>query len=365
MRPKSKIVMTGILLVALILACIPSSVYGALYGYGAESELFSCYKGMTEDEIYNLKKNDTADDLIMEIIDLEKALPQMDDKIAILPHLTALVDKGDEFTEDELIELIKRSDTDVGLDSAFIKMYVHKGADVSKLLLLLEDESIDPATKEYIVSKGDFSKNELCEIFQSNKDTTAVIAMKKLAVLDEDLAYELAVPILTISDNQATSEQYISACLGIAQYYENHKLSSEEDRDGFLKMKESAITELKKLYDTSTDELVKNHAIYALARMADDEVFKYIIESEEIDFYLKVTTIERNVPLMVSAVRKASSMEEIQTVIDAMKLHPITEVGQALSKAVSSEILPKTQEIEEVIEYIKKEGIGGVDKYEK
>jgi hypothetical protein len=99
--------------------------------------------------------------------------------------------------------------------------------------------------------------------------------------------------------------------------------------------------------------------------MADDEVFKYIIESEDIDFYLKVTTIERNIPLMVNTVRKAACVEEIQTVITAMKLHPITEVGQALSKAVSSEILPKTQEIEEIIEYIKKEGIGGVDKYEE
>ena len=36
MRSKSKIAMTGILLVALILTCIPSSAYGALYESGSE-----------------------------------------------------------------------------------------------------------------------------------------------------------------------------------------------------------------------------------------------------------------------------------------------------------------------------------------
>lgn len=360
MRTKCKLAMTVILSVALVLTCIPSSAYGAMYESG--SEVFSCYRGMLEEDIYALKKSDSAKDLISEIITLERALPTMDDKIAILPHLTALVEKGDEFTEDELIELIKGADTDVGLDSAFVKMYVQKGGDSSKLLLLLKDDSIDPATKEYIVSKGEYSKDELCEIFRNNEDTTAVIAMKKLAVLDEDLAYELALPILTVSNGQATSEQCISACLGLAQYFEHHK-PSDEDEDSFLMMKERTVAELKNLYATSKDELVQSHAIYALARMADEEIFDYIIESEEIDFYLKVSTIERNVPLMTSIVRNAASQEDVKTVLTAMRILPVMEVGQELSNAVSSGKLQKTQEVDSVIEYVKKEGIGGLDKY--
>ena len=363
MRTKRKLAITGILSVALILTCIPSSVYGALYESG--SELFSCYKGMTEDEIYSLKKNDSANDLIEEIMGLEKELPKMDDKMAILPHLTALVDKKDEFTDDELLELIKRTDTDTGLDSAFVKMYVGKGADASKLLPLLEDENVDLEVKEYIVAIGDFSKEELRSIFLNNDDSVSVIAMKKLTVLDEAVAYEIASQLLRDDSHQMTSEQYVSACLGIAEHFEVYQPVSESDRKAFSEERLRAISLLWNLYYANSDELVQDQAIYALGRMHDYDVFKSIIESSKIDFYLKVTVIEENAALMVDLVSNASSLEEIEIVVTAMSLHPITDVGEVLSEVVTNGRLLETKEIKELIDYIKNEGVMWVDKYDK
>lgn len=89
---------------------------------------------MTEEEIYELKKQSDEHELISEIISFEKTLPSTSDKTAILPHLMALIEKSDKFTADELITLIKSDQTDVALESALVQMYVDKGADSAKLI---------------------------------------------------------------------------------------------------------------------------------------------------------------------------------------------------------------------------------------
>lgn len=362
MKPKGKFVLTGVLLVALVMACIPTSAYAAIYQAGME--LFSSYSNMTEEEIYSSKKNTAADDLISEIIELEEALPTMDEKIAILPHLMALIEMGDEFSASELIELIENQNTDVGLDSAFVKMYIDKGADLSDLLSLLNEDGVAQETKEYIVALGDFSTTELSSIFNSHNDNIAVVAMKRIAVIDEQLAFELAMPIFTTANKTMTSEQYVAACLGIAQFFENYTPKTAEDEAMFQKMKEQMSTQLQSLYSTYPNDLVKDQAIYAMARMGDYDLFEYIIESENIDFDLKVTTIERNVELMLEKVSVATSPEDIATIIVAMQLHPIVDVGDALSDAVSSGRLTATVEITSLINYIDTNGIEGVNKYE-
>ena len=363
MKTKGKLVLTGLLLAALIMACIPTSVYAAIYQAGVE--LFAGYSNMTEEEIYNSKKYVPADDLIAEIIELENALPSMNDKIAIVPHLMALIEKSDEFTAGELIALIEDPNTDVGLDSAFVKMYVNKGADASNLISLLDDNDIAQETKEYIVALGDFSTTELSTIFEDNNSSIAVVAMKRIAVVDEELAFELAMPIFTTANKTMTSEQYVAACLGAAQFFEKYTPKSAEEEAMFLKMKEQMSTQLQSLYSTYPNDLVKDQAIYAMARMGDYDLFEYIIESESIDFDLKVTTIERNVELMVEKVSAATSLEDISTIIIAMQLHPIADGGNALSNAVSNGRLTATAEITALINYIETNGIEGVNKYEK
>ena len=145
MKSKTNLVLTIVLMVALIMVCIPTSVYASVYRLGVE--LFSGYKDMTEEEIYDAKKKVPADDLIKEIIELESALPSSNDKSAIIPHLVALVEISDEFTSDELVTLIKDPKTDVALDSAFVKMLVNKGFDTAGLMSLLEDDSVAQETK--------------------------------------------------------------------------------------------------------------------------------------------------------------------------------------------------------------------------
>lgn len=362
MKAKGKFVLTGVLLVALVMACIPTSAYAAIYQAGME--LFSSYSNMTEEEIYSSKKNTPADDLVSEIIELEEALPTMDEKIAILPHLMALIEMGDEFSASELIELIENQNTDVGLDSAFVKMYIDKGADPSDLLALLDDDGVAQETKEYIVALGDFSTTELSSIFNSHNDNIAVVAMKRIAVIDDQLALELAVPVFSASNKKITDSKYIAAFLGVAEYCENHIGDTTEEAALALKLKDQVVPIMQSLYNTSSNELMKDQAIYAMARMGDYDVFAYIIESEDIDFDLKVTTIERNVDVMIEKISTATTLEEIDVIISAMRLHPIIEVGEALEMAISEGKLAATRDTSSIISFIENNGIEGVNKYE-
>ena len=360
MKTRGKLILTGILIVAFVIACLPASVYATIY-----QSVFAPYSNMTEEEIFNSKKNADPSELISEIAELEKALPAMNDKFAITPHLMALIEMEDKFTADELITLIKDPETGVGLDSAFVQMYVNKGAEASELIPLLNDDTIAKETKEHIAASGDFSAAELSEIFSSSNDNVAVIAMKRIAVLDDELELELVLPMFSDTKKTLTDEEYISAFLGVAEYCENHMDEATEEAIRAKELKKQMIPIMMRVYSTSSNDLLKDQAIYAMARMGDYDVFTYIIESEDIDFDLKVSTIERNVDLMIEQVSTAATLDEIDTIITAMNLHPIIEVGEALEKAVAENNFVANKDVLYTIDFIESNGIERVNKYEK
>lgn len=358
MKRRSNSIMTILLMIALIFTCLPSSVYAKMLERG--EELFHVHSKMDEMDIYNQKKQSSADELIAEIMDLEEALPSKDDMFAILPHLVALMEKKDEFTSNQLIDLIKDEKTYMGLDSACVKMYVEKGENISALLPLLQDEGIDTDVKVLIVALGKFSTDELSSVFEDHKDNVSVTAMKRLTIEDKYVAYSLASELLANSGQKLTSEQYISICLGLAEYFESHVPKSDSERKTFLEEREWAVTQLWGIHDTHPDDIVQAHAIYTLGRMHDYDIFKRIIDSETVDFCSKITVIEENVPLMLEIVSQKSDMERLDTIVHVMKIHPIKEVGEALSKAIAEGSIPETKEMMELIDYIEIEGISAV-----
>ncbi|WP_037292977.1 hypothetical protein, partial [Ruminococcus flavefaciens] len=110
----------------------------------------------SEDEVYEEVKDWNSDKLIRRINRLEKKLPQTPEaKGELLPLYTALIEKADEFSESELIGLIRKEETLFGIESAFVKMYITDGYNNSELLDLINDQSISTETKEYIVANGE------------------------------------------------------------------------------------------------------------------------------------------------------------------------------------------------------------------
>ena len=316
----------------------------------------------SEDEIYEEMTKLSAGKLIRKINRLESKIPTAEDKIQLLPFYTALIDKADEFSDEQLISLIRKRNTLEGIDEAFIEMYAENGYDAEKMTALLDDPDIAEVTKTHIVSRLDYPVDKLCEIFREFDDRTAVVAMQKLNISNPGKALQLVDELLA-SDQNATEfpfGKYKAICLGIANYYE--KSDSPEEA---AEIRSQYVPVLKNIYSKSNSGLVKDQAIYALARMCDKELFSWLIESDQIDSELKGSVIERNIRLMKDMIASAKSEDDIRSVIHAMNLHPIYALAEPLQKAVEQGNLPASEELLQLIDDLQNNGVRFVDKYDE
>ena len=312
-----------------------------------------------EEKVYTQMKKLSSTKLIKKINRIDLKLPSMEDKTNLVPLYRALIDKSGEFSDEQLIDMIKDSETLYGIDCAFIEMYVKEGYDPQKLSALLDDPDIADETKEYIVLNNSYTVDELCDIFRKHNGRSAVIAMQKIVGQDAETALKLADDILDAdSSTNISDEKYIAVCLGIANYY-----GQRNDLDITDPMKENYVSVLKRIFEQCDSENVKDQAIYALGRICDYDLFTWIIENDKIDFLLKVSVIERNVALMKKQIALSESEDDIRTILKAMELHPVTEIADSLNEAIERGKLAETDELLAKIAYIRKNGIS-FSKYE-
>lgn len=315
---------------------------------------------MPEDELYMQMSELDSEQLINIINRLEKKYPTMEEKTRLIPLFTALIEKADNFSVEQLIDLISEKKTLSGIDSAFVEMYTINEYDASKLLALLDDSDIADETKDYIVSIGDFSAEELVEIFRMYDSQISVTAIKRLAAVAPDKLANLVEESTSSDHEEVSDEKNRAICLAIAGYYED--CTNKEEADV---VREQFAPVLKQFYEQSNSELVQDEAIYALGRICDNEWFAWIIDNNSINKYTKISVIERNFKMLKAMVESTKSEEEISSVIKAMKLHPLLDIGESLQIAIDKGTLPKSDELESLIAFIQKEGIKAVDKYDK
>ncbi len=271
----------------------------------------------------------------------------------------ALIERSDEFSETELIECICEKDTQEGMDEAFVAMYANQKYDPSRMLELIYEPEISEHTKECITAHCDFSVDELSEIFRGTDGKTATIAIKRISESDSETAMQLVNEFLDAKIGSISDEKYVSICQGIANYYEEHK--SPEDIES---MKNIYIPMMKKIFKDGHSAYVKNQAVYALGRICDYDLFAWLIENDDIDFLLKISVAERNYRPMKRWIEAAESEDDIHAVIEAMKILPTLEIADAIEDAIKRGKLSESDALRSVIEYIRKEGVHAVDKYE-
>lgn len=346
---KKRIILVGVLLVAVIGASVPLGISMS------DRHLLS----KSEDAMYEEAKEYSTDRLIRRINRLEKKFPDITDKNKLLPLYTALIERSNEFSEEQLVNLIEKKETLSGIDEAFVTMYSTEGYNTSKMMELMDDPEISDHTKEYITAHCNFSVEELSEIFRSNDGKSATIAIKRITAIDSNTAMKLIQEFVNSDSGSISEEKYVSICLGIASYYEENQ--SPEDIEA---MKSIYIPMIKKIFEDGNSTHVKDQAIYALGRICDYDLFMWLIENEKIDKALKISVIERNYRPMKRWVEAAKSENDIRAILEAMQIHPILEIADALEEAINQGNLQKTDEMISLIDYIRKNGINAVDKYE-
>ncbi|MBP0967470.1 MAG: hypothetical protein J5722_07545 [Oscillospiraceae bacterium] len=340
---------------AVLLLAAVCGISALLLRYRSDQRLFS----MPEDAVYAEMSRLSAGKLIRKINRMEKKLPAFEDKTALLPLYTALIDKAGEFSEDELITLIREKNTGSGIECAFVDMYAADGYDGSKIFPLLNDPEIAEETKEHIAGHCDFPAEDLCEMFRTCDGRTAVIAIKRIAASDSEKAMELVQDFLNGDNVGSSDEKYTAVCLGIAQYYEEHKGTPEGEE-----MKRIYVPMIQKIFAESSNALVRDQAIYALGRMCDYDLFAWVIENDRIESPVKISVIERNVKLMLARIETAESEDDIRAVIEAMEILPTLEIGDALQDATDQGKLPASDALLSLIARIRTEGVPAVNKYD-
>lgn len=346
---KKRILLVGVLLVAVTGTSVPLGVSLS------DRHLLS----KSEDALYEEVKEYSTNHLIRIINRLEKKFPNIQDKTKLLPLYTALIERSNEFSEEQLVNLILKKETLSGIDEAFVKMYSTEGYNTTKMIQLLDNPEISDHTKEYITVHCDFTIEELSEIFRNNDGKCATIAIKRITAIDSDTAMQLIQEFVNSDNVTISEEKYISICLGIANYYEENQ--TYEDIEA---MKNIYIPMIKKIFEDGQSTHVKDQAIYALGRICDYDLFMWLIENENIDHELKISVIERNYRPMKRWIEAAKSENDIQAVLEAMKILPILEIAGALEESIHQGNLKQTDEMISLIDYIRKNGINAVDKYD-
>lgn len=356
MNKKLGIVISGILIVSIIAVNTPAKIYASIFSSSNLLLLLGSEK--KEEDIYKEKSAYSRIDLINEIMEIESVIKE-GEEISLLPHAIALIDKEAEFSKDELINLLEDQHVGPVLEGALIKILIAKKTNNDELLKLIHSEALEIESKEYIVDLGDFSVDELSEVYRENDNTVAIAAMKRIMIVDAKQGYLLAKNV--VNDDNATDSKLISAFLGLGEYY--------GDLDSDKRFKDVLTTRMKNIYSTSSNSLVKDNVIYSLSRMNDFEMFKFILDNKEIDLALKFSSIERNAHLMIQKIsnfnHSESNIDDMHYIEKAMRLHPLIEVGDALKTAISKNRTQRDLFIDsDIIEYIDDQGIKGAIKYE-
>ncbi len=312
-----------------------------------------------EEEVYAAVRGWSTERLIRRINRIEKKLPEMPDKTALLPLLSVLCERADEFTAERLIEQIKRKETLAGIEEAFVQMYAAGDYDNAEMLGLLSDADICEDTKEYITSQCDFTAEELAEIFRSTDGRTAAIAIKRISAEDSETAMQLVREFTEAGSGSISDEKYAAICLGIAQYYEKHK-----EPEDVAAMKDIYIPMMKKILEEGQSQTVRDQAVYAMGRICDYELFAWLIDNDSIDKSLKISVAERNYRPMKRWIEAAESEKDIRAVMEAMEIYPILEIADALEKSIEQGTLEDTERLRSVIGHIREKGIPAVDKYD-
>ena len=348
-------ILCTVLVVSILAVNIPLKVYAGVFSI--ENLLLLLGKDKSEKEIYLEKKEYSHTDLLNEMIEIELNLDK-GNEIALLPHAIALIEKEGKISENEITKLL--SDYRVGpvLESALIKILLAKKGSNDNLIRLLDSDELQIESKELIVDLADLDVEELSKIYIENDDSVAISAMKRIMIENPNQAYLLSKAVL--SKKSTTDSKLISALLGLGEFYDTVK---DDDKN-----KEETINIMKDIYSSSDNSLVKDNVIYSLTRMNDFEVFTFIINNEEIDLLLKVSTIERNSELLIKMITDTNnslSVYDAYIIDKAMRMHPIVEIGEALREAFSNNKHSSLFDNKEnLLDFIEKNGIRGALKYD-
>lgn len=284
------------------------------------------YSKKTEAEIYEETAKSSKEKLIDDIRMCDVCMKKSERTAYIVPLSKALLDKREEFCEEELFELLASSKDYEELDELLISMYFSLGCDRDRLKGLFYGSNLSVKSREEIIKNCDFSVDELSGICYDYDNSFSVIAMKKLIEINPEKAFDISYDIIFDQKLENNSNKLYIAALGIFESYKNNSLSYDAKAEISLR-----IREIFERRAHLSNDLAVTQLILVLSSNKNFEDYKYLIQNPGIELEVKKNLIEKNIDLFLEILENQPSDEDLRTISLAMNILPIREVQQKLA----------------------------------
>lgn len=333
-----------------------------------------------EDELIELEKYEDFDSILAEIQEwdldtlihettqLAKAISKPSflfkeeiDHDILTPFAVELFNRSDEFSNDELIELMKDDTKEMIIREIFVDLYLMKNENnfsaQNDLKQLLQQDEVDSRLKQRIVSLAYFTKDEvplLKALIQDEDPSLAFDSLNVLTSVDINEAYIISKEILI--QRKVQPDEKVSAALRATAKYLNEispsKINSHES------LEKNFIELCLEIINSTNNLELKDSAFFAISEIGTYSALKEIINNNTFDRAMKRYGIHQNFMVLIEVLENNPSSEDIELVIEALRIYPIIEIAESLERVmsqISDEDLQ--QSAQNIIEFVKEEEV--------
>ncbi len=319
------------LMILIVLVAI-TAVMSAFSMHPFES-MKNDYSGKSEAEISKALAKKSISDIVQEINTISSYNTDLSNLIL---HASALAERVDEISEEALLSFIGDDTNSVNLRIIMIQLIKYKNSDVDKTLLkkLLVSNDTDSTIKQNIVlalSENDPETIELLkQVSEQEDELLAFQAIKQLNRIEPGIASDIADELL----KNYTKEQpeKVRAAIKVKAEQLRKDASKDNEKSKFIQI-------LIDLFNGSNDELMKDTVVFALSDLRDETAISIIVANKDIDRSIKMYCIDQNYSTLLKMVESNPTDTNIETVIQAMNIYPITDLISPL-KAVADKAAP-------------------------
>ncbi|EGG33990.1 hypothetical protein [Paenibacillus sp. HGF5] len=333
----------------------------------AYPDVLQSYSSKNEVEIqHELKKLDKQE-FVTEFDEISKKIDPVTNVNELIPFAAELFDRDDEFSNEELLSLIKDTEKTIVTRNAMLELYQAKNKNNrnNELKELLKDKSFDREIQEKIIATTHFEKADvplLESLVLDQEEMLSFQAMKQLRSLDKELALSLSQDILNEYKNYP--EEKISAALKATSHYIKSNNSEKASLSQNSQATELINISLDIINSENYSPKLKDSAFFATSDLRSKEAILTILKQSNVDRELIVYAIDQNFYVLNEILLNDPSLEEIELIINAMEMHPITDLYDSLNTVISNVKDDNLRERgEKALAHIKEEGTKGNHKW--
>ncbi len=332
---------------------------------GAQNGTLQQLLSKDEDVLMSELKTTSNEELIVKINELSREITPSGDINILIPFVSELFDRKDQFKDTDLLGHIKDESNTIILRETIVDLYLHKNENQTvsnELKDILKDKDIDKRVKTRIVSQGKFAKGDielLRQLIANNDDLLAFHSLKSLSKVDSTAGFEVAQKLLDEKDT--ISNDKLSAAL---QATSDHLKEMNQEIYEYEKLEKNFLEISFQLLESNPDLYIKDSAFFSVTDLQSESAIKRIMTNNFIDRELKVYSIDQHYMILLEMLEDNPEKEDIEFVLSAMEMHPILDFIDPL-KEISEKVkdVQLRDRIIQVIEYIDANGLPGNEKW--